>query len=404
MPKNSERSDSIEIQQGLSNISINVPTSKSHANRMLVLASITKNPVTIYNLPKSTDVQTMLKCLQSIGLQLKISEKAVEVLNSFPECETGDDLVSLETGDGGTTNRFLMPLLARGKKKYQMNMAEPMRVRPMDDLTNPLKAMGICIKKNTEGFSVQGPYKNLGLYDVESEKSTQFASGILMGVSDIEGYQINAKNIQYSEKYFRMTEDLIEQFKKTHEFHVPVDASSLAYAVAAGLTLKKIIVPVCKEIDRYQADSAVFDILEQMEGNYSFNHGILEVWPSEKLKSFKADCGDFPDLVPTLAYLASYAEGTSVLSNLEVLTHKESDRFLEIKKQLKLFGIQFDEIDFTLSIHGSKEKRPAVKYKAPDDHRMIMTTALHMMRNSGGEIENWKHVSKSFPDFFKEFR
>ncbi|TNF00199.1 MAG: hypothetical protein EP326_06820, partial [Deltaproteobacteria bacterium] len=128
MQKNSERSDSIEIHQGLSNISINVPTSKSHANRMLVLASISKNPVTIHNLPKSTDVQTMLRCLQDIGLKLKISEESVDVLNSFPECEKGEDIVSLLTGDGGTTNRFLMPLLARGKKKYQMNMAEPMQV------------------------------------------------------------------------------------------------------------------------------------------------------------------------------------------------------------------------------------------------------------------------------------
>jgi 3-phosphoshikimate 1-carboxyvinyltransferase len=102
--------------------------------------------------------------------------------------------------------------------------------------------------------------------------------------------------------------------------------------------------------------------------------------------------------------LASYAKGTTTLSNLEVLTHKESDRFYEIKKQLQQIGISFEEDGFTLKIHGTNDKKEYFEYRAPDDHRMIMTTALHMMKNSGGMIINWKHVKKSFPGFFEEFK
>ncbi len=404
MQKNSKHSDSIKIQPGLNSLSVTVPTSKSHANRMLILAAINKAPTKIYNLPRGTDVIKMISCLKEIGLEVIEAEDCVEIRNSFPDCEIDGPLLLLDTGDGGTTNRFLMPFLARGKREYQMNMAEPMRVRPMSDLTTPLIEMGVRIEKNENGYLVQGSYSKPGQYEIESAKSTQFASGVLMAVSDLDGYEIKASNIEYSEKYFRMTEDLVKEFKKKSEFYVPVDASSLGYAVAAGSTLGKLSVPVCKEIDHYQADSAVFKIIEQMGGQYTFENGYLVITAPEKLNAFKADCGDFPDLVPTLAYLASYAEGTSVLSNLEVLTHKESDRFSEIKKQLALFGIKYTEEGFTLSIHGVQEKRPRVVYKAPDDHRMIMTTALHMMKNSGGEIENWKHVSKSFPDFFQEFR
>lgn len=403
MQTNSEHSDSIKIEKGLNNSKINVPTSKSHANRMLVLAAISKEVVKISNLPGSTDVQTMLDCLEAIGLKIQRNGHNIIIENSFPECESSEELLTLSTGDGGTTNRFLMPLLAKGKRKYQMEMAEPMRIRPMDDLVNPMRDMGISIEKNETGYLVQGPYTKPGKYEIESEKSTQFASGLLMAVSDLENYQIEAKNIQYSEKYFLMTEELIKKFKENNEFHVPVDASSLGYAVASGLTLKTLEVPVCKEIDDHQADSAIFNILKEMNGKFDFEKGHLRV-ECGNLQSFSADCGDFPDLVPTLAYLASYAEGVSTLSNLEVLTHKESDRFSEIKNQLNLFGIKFEEKGFELRIHGSSKECEAVKYDAPDDHRMIMTSALHMMKNKGGEISNWNHVKKSFPEFFKEFK
>ena len=338
---NSKHSDLIKINEGLISTELSVPSSKSHANRMLVLAAIAKERIFLENLPDGTDVQTMIRCLKKIGLEINKTNNGVEILNSFPECEKDQNQIELETGDGGTTNRFLMPLLARGKKNYQMNMAAPMRMRPMDDLVEPLSEMGVRIDKNNRGYMIRGPYLNPGRYIIDCSKSTQFASGLLMGVSGLENFEVEATNIQYSEKYFKITENLIEEFKTAKNFIVPVDASSLGYAIAAGLTLKTIRVPDCLRVDKLQADSAIFDIIEEIGGSYSFDSGCLEVNFSDQLNAFSVDCGEFPDLVPTLAYLASYAKGTTILSNLEVLTHKESDRFFEIKKQLRQIGSNF---------------------------------------------------------------
>ena len=35
-----------------------------------------------------------------------MANNGVEILNSFPECEKDQNQIELETGDGGTTNRF----------------------------------------------------------------------------------------------------------------------------------------------------------------------------------------------------------------------------------------------------------------------------------------------------------
>ena len=92
--------------------SVIIPTSKSYANRILILAALCPSVITIEGLPESTDVSNLISCLQQVGLEFsKDSKGHLKVLNSFPECEknTSLDTIVLETGDGGTTNRFILP-------------------------------------------------------------------------------------------------------------------------------------------------------------------------------------------------------------------------------------------------------------------------------------------------------
>ena len=80
---------------------VSIPTSKSYANRILILASLCESRVTIKNLPQSTDVLHLISCLKKVGIIFKEEGKLLHVVNSFPSCETNDDnLVVLETGDG----------------------------------------------------------------------------------------------------------------------------------------------------------------------------------------------------------------------------------------------------------------------------------------------------------------
>ena len=46
--------------------------------------------------------------------------------------------------------------------------------------------------------------------------------------------------------------------------------------------------------------------------------GGLKLTASEGLKPLNYDCSDCPDLVPTLAFLCSYVDGISCLTNIKV--------------------------------------------------------------------------------------
>ena len=99
---------------------LHVPTSKSYANRLLILAALEAKGAIIENLPESTDVISMLEAFKHIGITVQRQDNEQYFIKGpFPIIEdtVGKKPIYLETGDGGTTNRFLIPLFARGVRQ-----------------------------------------------------------------------------------------------------------------------------------------------------------------------------------------------------------------------------------------------------------------------------------------------
>lgn len=389
---------------------IEVPTSKSYANRVLILASITKGETVIENVPSSTDVERMIDLLLKVGLDIEQNGTTVIVKNSFPECERESGL-TLETGDGGTTNRFILPFLARGKQEYKLEAEGHMRSRPMEPLLFGLQELGVSAKLgelNEAWISVKGPI----LHDdrqiqVDSKDSTQFATGLALATAD-KNIDVLPTGLEASQAYYSMTTHLVQEFKAQQtQWEIPVDFSGLGYPLALAAVSGKVTVSNCKRIDPFQADSIFIKILEEMDVEVSFNEDGLSLQKPEYLMPFEVDGSACPDLVPTLAFVASYAAGASYIRNIEILRHKESDRVEEVLLLLESFGIEheFDSETHNLIIYGnpisSKSASPPIDYNPPADHRIIMVAYLFMRVNSGGSVANFHHVKKSFPNFFE---
>jgi 3-phosphoshikimate 1-carboxyvinyltransferase len=386
---------------------LEVPSSKSYANRIIILATLCQSPVKIINLPKSSDVKNLLKCLKQIGVKFKNIENGIEVINSFPQCEEDidDENIVLETGDGGTTNRFLIPLLALGKKRYIVEAEGGMRKRPMKELEKQLKKLECnIIRDERNWFSIKGPIKNTKELQVDCSQSTQFATGLALALSNTNT-KVIPKGLESSQQYFELTENLIALIRGGRsEFTVPVDASSLSYPLALGLVSGGVEVSNAFEKDALQADSVFLDIIQRMNGEYNFSNKGLRVSATKKLNPIDIDCSAFPDLVPTLAFVCSKVDGVSFLRNIEVLRYKESDRVAEILKLFDLFHVKydFDEESSDLKIIGSNTKiKDMIDYTPAKDHRMVMVAYLFMRTHNGGQLGNYQHVAKSFDNFFE---
>lgn len=394
--------------------SLSLPTSKSHANRALIIAALRGGNFKVHNLPDSTDVTNLISCLKTIGLEIVQEGSTLTFKNSFPLCEskTISDVIDLNTGDGGTTNRFLIALLARGKKTYRLFPSEKMSERPIDDLLEPLKLLKVHIavsssSKDEPWVIMRGPATmvNTSKLSIDCQKSTQFASAMLLAFSNLP-LTLEYKNLDASATYLKLTDYVLkEALHSTKSYIIPVDFSSLGYPAALAAVCGNLVVSNCVNKDPFQPDSFFIELLEQVGAKVEWSNEGLKISKGKALKPFSLSIKNFPDLFPTLVYLAAHAEGDSILTDLEILRYKESDRLAEMQKVLDAFKVkyEFNNQQNTLTIHGQKNsKYPFAVVHPPRDHRIVMASYLFMRTNQGGDLYEANCVEKSFPRFFSQ--
>lgn len=385
---------------------IELPTSKSHSNRALIIGALLGNGFHVDNLSTSSDVTTLLDCLKSVGLKITQINNSVTFFNSFPSCESevSGESIDLKTGDGGTTNRFLLALLSRGKKTYRFFPSEKMSERPMEDLIFPLKKLGVQIDTSSGAWiTVKGPAKiDIEKIEIDCKQSTQFASAMMLAFSNSK-LQFDLENVESSETYIEMTKFILSETKSKNSYLVPVDFSSLSYPVALALVCGKVLVKNCHNLDLMQADSKFIELMQKCGGDIEWTSNGLLATSKNKLRPFHVNGADFPDLIPTLVFMAAHIEGESVLSNLSILRYKESNRVEELLSILKKMEVDFQFIKEKeeIKIKGKKEKYKAATLTPARDHRMVMTGYLFLRANSGGSLSEVDCVNKSFPNFFE---
>jgi 3-phosphoshikimate 1-carboxyvinyltransferase len=380
-----------------------LPTSKSYANRFLILAALNPRPVEIDDLPLSSDVLTLIKLLKKIGLKIETFSGGVRILNSFPECEIQQEKpIVLETGDGGTTNRFISALLCLGSNQYILRPTERMSERPMEEFVRIANSLGVKVTSTKDiWLGIQGPLQKKGeSITIDAQKTTQILSAFAM-VLDSLAIEFEIENLYNSEKYWDLTKHLLTE-KNNLKYTVPVDFSSASYPMALAAVTGEARFPQILGADPFQADSALIDILLEMGANLHFDQEGLLIKKSQ-LKATNFNCSLYPDLSPTLAFLATCADGPCQFSKTEILTHKETDRLKEIMTLLDLFNVEYKKgVNDELVISPLKKlPQQTLTYKAPADHRMIMSAYIFMRCFTSGEIYNTEHVKKSFPNFFE---
>lgn len=380
---------------------ITVPYSKSFLNRCLILASLNPNPVIIHGNSSATDVLNLIECLKKIGIEIYSEDEKIIVKNSFPLCEIPrKDMIDIATNDGGTTTRFLLPLLSLGKNRYRIKMSPRMSERPLDELVNALIKLKVKVNKFDNYVEVQGPAELCSELIIDCSKTSQEASGLLMVFSS--NIKINFLNISNSKSYFELTQTLVKS-KSSSDFYPVVDFSSIGYPAALAAVMGEVLITNCDKIDYAQSDSRIFEIFDKLGVCYSISNDGLKISKAISYEGFICDCSDCLDLVPSLCFLAAYGESQSTLRNLKNLKYKESDRLHEIQKILTEFRVihYYDELKDELLIQGRAPKVIKKDLVLPKDHRIVMMGYLFLRKNCGGNLSMEDSVNKSFPDFFE---
>ena len=378
---------------------VNLPGSKSHANRFLILAARKGDGAIIRSLPQSEDVQNLLFALRKIGLQIDGND-TVHFKNKFPECEKENSApIEIEVGEGGTTARFLLALLAAGKNEYVLKMQARLSERPWDELISALKISGAKLNWINNRLHIQGPDQLSNLpKKISASRSTHIETALKLAFHQ-DNYTVQPEDLKASQAYWQMTLDCCDEIAKG-DVTIPLDWSSAAYPlVFAAVTGKEVSLSDLK-IDA-QADSFLYELLHE-RGAISQHGRTIKCVSLKTFQPLDLSIAPFPDLSIALAYFCSHLEGKSYLRDVSVLRHKESDRLqaiLDLLKQVEIKAHYNDKAD-VLEIVGGHPHPPA-NLIVPADHRLVMVGTLFLMK-SGGTISHSYAVKKSFPHFFDQ--
>jgi 3-phosphoshikimate 1-carboxyvinyltransferase len=388
----------LKIEPGLMPDRIQIPGSKSYANRALILAAVKKSTVTLTQLPEASDVTFLLQALRSVGLRLEESPGQVSVVNSFPACES-EVGATIAVGEGGTTARFLACLLLTGKAPYELILGQRLKDRPWGEFLQLVNSLGAKASLEGDRLRLQGPIKVTSELKVTAKETTQYASGFQL-VLAFTPTKVIPVGLESSQSYWAMTEEMVKHFQQADCYQVPADWSSASYPLAFCALKRSAFFPGLKR-DHTQADDKFCDLLERL-GCVVYRDDGIQVDPIKRSENISLDVSDCLDLVPTLAYFLSHLDGRHELRGFENLVHKESNRLHEVLKILNSFGISSEVKNEVWTIQGNKNLTvPFHRLALPNDHRLVMTAALFMMHHQGGELSPTEAVEKSYPDFWK---
>jgi len=154
-----------------------------------------------------------------------------------------------------------------------------------------------------------------------------------------------------------------------------------------------------------QGDAKLLGHLARMGCRVERTGDGIAVTGPEALAAIELDMGDMPDVAPTLAVVAAFAEGTTTINNIAHLRIKECDRLSAVVNELRKMGAELEEEPARMIVHGRKggANLHGATIATYDDHRMAMSFAVAGLRIPGVVIAGEACVAKSFPDFWERF-
>ena len=183
-------------------------------------------------------------------------------------------------------------------------------------------------------------------------------------------------------------------------YEIEADASSASYFWAAAALTGGRVTITNLSLESSQGDAAFPQVLGRMGCTIESTPAGLTV-QGGPLRGVKVDMATMPDLVPTLAVLAAFARGDTVITGVAHLRHKESDRLAAVATELAKMGLEARETADGLIIRGGTPKGAVIH--TYNDHRLAMSFAVAGLKAPGMVITDPDCVAKSFPDFWGFF-
>ena len=397
--------------------------SKSHAQRILILALISRSSLFIKNFiieEIGTDVQHVLKICEQLGFTYIQEPDGIQFIapNSLlihPES-------NFNIGESGFALRTLSTVLSALTDSYVIEGEKTILNRDHKGLIESLNNIGFEVNadNNKLPLKISKSESFPSIIEIDGTEGSQFISGILMrSLISLIDTEIRIKNMT-SRPYIDLTIKTIEQFngkvnRENNSTHVipggqvlsadnvtlEGDWSNMAFHIVGAALNGEIVISGLSSLST-QADKIILDVLKKFGAKIVMEKSAIIKVSSALKKPFHIDLSDAPDLFPVLAVLACGANGVSKLNGTNRLLNKESNRLQGICNMLDVFKVNYQSIAHELHING-RGRVNGGNVKTYDDHRIAMAAiCAGTIADNAIIIDNEECINKSYKNYFKQ--
>lgn len=407
---------------------VTIPGDKSISHRSIMFGSISKGITEIHNFLEGADCLSTISCFRNMGIDIEnkhgivtVHGKGLRGLNA-PSCV-------LDCGNSGTTTRLISGILAPQHFDVTLTGDDSIQKRPMKRIMEPLSMMGADITSLRDNgcapLSIRGRQLH-GIHYHSNVASAQVKSSILLA-----GLYADGETTVTEPKLSRNHTELMLQFFGAdvrtsgttatvlpaaelygNKVQVPGDISSSVYFVATGLIIPNSeilirnvginptrdgLIRVCK------AMGADITLLNE---NRDYSEPTADILVrTSNLKGTIIEGDIIPTMIdelPTVALMACFADGTTIIRDAAELKVKESNRIAIMVQNLTAMGADVEETEDGMIIHGGNPLHGAV-IETKKDHRIAMTFAIAALAAEGEtEILDAECVDISYPQFYRD--
>jgi len=367
------------------NCEIDLPSSKSISNRLLIIRSLCKESFGIKNLSNSDDTR-------SLDLALDSKSNLIDV------------------GAAGTTFRFLTSYLSTlVGEEFILTGTDRMKERPIKELVDSLKELDAEIEyieeENFPPLRIKGAELKSKKIKIDGSVSSQFISSILLVSPTIKGgLELEIKGDLVSKPYVLMTLKLMSKFGinwdwtwnkitieeqnyKAENYTVESDwsAANFWFQIASLSENCNIKLNGLAE-NSIQGDEEVREIFKNLgvESEFVNKQLILTKIPEGTFPK-KVDLIETPDVYQTLKCTLFAKRISTEISGIQTLKDKETNRISAVENELR-------------KLHQSKI------IETYNDHRMAMSFAPLCLKYGKLQINNAEVVSKSYLNFWEDLK
>jgi 3-phosphoshikimate 1-carboxyvinyltransferase len=411
------------------NAVVDVPGSKSLTQRALIAAALANGNSTLLGPLASEDTAFTIGALRLMGINVDDSDPGHWRVQGTAGVisQPAEDIF---LGNNRTATRFLTSVAALAHGQVRITGGERMAERPIGPLMQALQGWGVQIRSEAGNdcppLIIAADGLAGGRTILPEGKSSQYLSSLLLVAPyTADQAELEVHGEVLSRPYVEMTLAVMADFGirveaapslcyfripqgcyQGTEYRIEGDASGASYFWAAAAVTGGRVTVANVPVPSLQGDAQLVPLLARMGCQVSLKDGGITVQGPEQLQAIDVDMGNMPDVAPTLAVVAAFAEGTTVINNIAHLRIKECDRLSVMVTELRRMGADIEEQDDRMIIHGQADgtNLHGAEIKTYEDHRIAMCFAVAGLKISGVRITGEQCVGKSFPDFWQRFQ